>query len=130
MISVEVSGLELEEAGAAIEDVVLGVAGDVLFRVAVGSAQKTRVLTGRARGGWQTAIRTPKLSDNGRLDPSGSGVIAEATAVVRAMRLGDDGFATNVVPYILILNDGGVNRAPDKMVERTIDEVIAAYSGA
>jgi hypothetical protein len=103
-----------------------------------GLVTKTRVRTGRARGGWQVGIDSTTEAETGRLDPSGAATIAEGvarlqqltTVSVRAIFGGSYSAVHffNNVPYITFLEDGSPTNTPDKMVALTVQELISDVS--
>jgi len=102
------------------------------FSAVSGLLQLTPVDTGRAVGNWQVTIGAPAAGtiDSGFGKAKGSGAnraSAEAGASRRALsgvsglRFGQSIWITNNLPYIVVLNDGGVNRTAHHMLERALD---------
>lgn len=99
-----------------------------------GVVMKTPVDTGRARANWQLSINSPKTdevtynrkapipSKMSERNVSGS-VVAEGNAQLRTVKLGEDIYITNNLPYIKVLEDGDKNRPPNRMVFRTVMEI-------
>lgn len=89
---------------------------------------KTAVDTGRARGSWQAAGTTNEAL-TGRLDPGGSDSIAKGTASLRGIRKPFRiMFIFSNLPYIVPLEDGHSQQAPQGMVAITRRE-LAAVAG-
>lgn len=80
----------------------------------------TPVLSGRLRGEWQTTLGAPAKGQNGRVDPDGHLVLAEAEEKVT----GQDGsvWFTNNMPYALRIEYDGWShtKAPGGMVRRNV----------
>lgn len=92
---------------------------------------RTPVDTGRARGNWFPSINTPSNQlDMQASDKSGSRAIAAATATAAAARLGDTIWFTNNLPYILPLENGWSQQAPEGMVDINLNAVAARYGGS
>jgi hypothetical protein len=91
--------------------------------------KKTPVDSGRARGGWQTAIGPGNNTDNGIFDKSGGSAIQETEKVVN--QLGSQFVLLTIfnnVPYITFLEDGSSSQAPRGMVRLTIQELKQAFT--
>jgi hypothetical protein len=108
----------------------------------------TRVDTGRARGNWQSSIGAPA---EGTIDegfgpprrgreirpaefvgePATAEETARAQAALAGLRMGQSTYWTNNLPYVVILNDGGVHRRQgDHMVERAMATTRQMLGGA
>lgn len=62
-----------------------------------------------------------ELSDSmSRLTRRNTGRAAEGYFVTNSTGPGSPAFIVNNVPYIMVLNDGGPNRAGDNMIERAM----------
>lgn len=83
---------------------------------------KTRVKTGRARGGWMLDVDVPPAGEIG-IDPTGEAAVARGAARLNGLRPFSIVYLGNNVPYILKLNDD----LGDKMIERTIAEVNSIF---
>ena len=96
---------------ATTEQLGRSIALDLFGRIVI----KTPVDTGRARGNWQTNVGTPILS------------VTENTSEPSATFKRGDGYKvmyiTNNLPYIGVLEDGGVSRPPHHMIKRSLSEV-------
>lgn len=94
----------------------------IVFEALRRVVMKTPVLTGRARGNWQTTINTRPGNDldvkSGDRDP-----IREGMAALGRLRPGQIVYLTNNVPYIIFLEEGTPNIAPIGMVKTTIQEL-------
>lgn len=98
----------------------------VSLAVLRGVVLKTRVKTGRARGGWQLGVGSEPTTSPLVLDKEGSQTINKAAGRLRAGVAAEPYakvFITNNVVYILVLND----KLGDKMIERTLAEVAVAF---
>lgn len=96
----------LEDANIVRRKVVLEVSTRVIMR--------TPVDTGHARGGWQTTVGNPPSSDNDRIDKGGSAAISEAVNAVSSSKISDTVFLSNLVPYIVALEEGDYPDPPKK----------------
>lgn len=108
--------------------------GDI--RAQAGVLQLTPVDTGRAVGNWQVTVGSPASGELSNVFGTAGGArgAAEQFATARAirglsgLRPGQSIWITNNLPYIVVLNDGGVNRQAHHMVERAIGNARAALS--
>jgi hypothetical protein len=89
--------------------------------------RRTRVDTGRAKGGWQTTVNYSPENDINRLDVSGELAMAEANAALANLGPFQNVLLTNNVHYIRYLNDGTDKFAGDHMVEGALAEVGASF---
>lgn len=80
----------------------------------------TPVDTGRAKGNWQVTINVPAQGVIEFNDPTGAGVIANATTFLATLEAGTTFILTNNLEYIIVLEDGGQGREPHGMVKRTV----------
>ena len=95
-----------------------------------GLLQLTPVDTAFAVGNWQVTLGAPATgtvaagsqSSRGEANrgPAVAAVTGRASRALAALKLGQSIFIANNAPYILVLNDGGVNRVAHHMVERAI----------
>lgn len=81
---------------------------------------RTPVLSGRARGNWQTELNHAPDGVLDTVDKSGSATISNAGAQVNRAQLGDSIFFINNLPYIKKLEDGSSDQAPSGMVKTTV----------
>lgn len=123
-----------------MEKAARAVALDVFSRIIV----KTPVDTGRARGNWMIDInRAPdamrmegfgaKRAEGG--DPGANAAAAQAAALEQigrlgAYRLGATISFRNTLPYIVKLENGSSDQAPNGMVKTTLAEIGAITSRA
>lgn len=123
-----------------MEKAVRAVALDCFSRIIV----KTPVDTGRARGNWMIDInRAPDVmrpdgfgarrSEGG--DPSSNAAAAQANSMQQiarlgAYRLGATISIRNTLPYIVALENGSSDQAPNGMVKTTMAEIGAITSRA
>lgn len=98
-------------------------------------AKDTPVLTGRARGNWQTEIASPKHTETPRIDQKGKDapiVSAEIVAKTQGSKFGDTLYFTNNVPYIIDLETGhSQKKAPNGMFRRNIlkiEEIVKRHA--
>lgn len=85
---------------------------------------KTPVDTGRARSNWFPSVSVPSGAlDENLADVSGGISISRAAAIVTAVKLGDIVWLTNNISYILDLENGTSQQAPNGMVALSILEV-------
>lgn len=79
----------------------------------------TPVDTGRARANWIATIAVPSNSTKDETDPSGQATIAQAASVIKSYKLGAGGiFITNNVAYIVPLEEGSSQQAPNGMTKQ------------
>lgn len=78
----------------------------------------TPVLTGLARGNWQTRVGTDPSGPISRLDPLGVEVLAEIERNLG--KAGDTVYMSNQVPYIDRLERGWSKQAPSGMLRRNV----------
>ena len=114
-----------------------GIPGKVeQFHRAIGIEALTRVVLktpvdeGRARGNWQVSNGAPAAGEVEQVDPSGAAAIAAGTATINEAKAFSETHVTNNVPYIVKLNDGHSQQAPQGMVGTTMDELRTAFGGA
>lgn len=109
----------LEDAKKVIEKVRVDVSDSVI--------NKTPLDTGFARGNWQSNIGSPIKSEITRFDreagfaPTGGDGIALREAIeVAAKDIENDFYVTNNAEYIMNLEFGGSDQAPNGMVRITV----------
>ncbi len=116
---------------AAFADKAKGRVDDVVRQVALGVFKgvvlRTPVRTGRARANWTLTIGTPSAITRAVVDATGAKTIAEAQQALAAWRSINGGglariWITNSLPYILRLEHGWSDRAPNGMVAVTVAE--------
>jgi len=78
----------------------------------------TPVVSGRARGNWQTTNMTPATGELGRLDKSGAIALAEMEAAVA--QFDNTIYLSNNLPYIMALEYGSSDQAPAGMVRKNL----------
>lgn len=79
----------------------------------------TPVDTGRARANWIATIAVPANFSKTEVDPGGQTTIAQAAAVIKSYKLGSGGiFITNNVAYIVPLEEGSSQQAPNGMTKQ------------
>ncbi len=82
---------------------------------------------GRARGGWQSSVHAPKLSETGTLDRNGSNTAQAGQSISRSIGFAIKSFITNNVPYIIRLNEGWSKQIPADFIDRAFDRVEAQF---
>ena len=94
---------------------------DALGRV----VEKTPVDTGRARANWQVGIdNAPEGEVPIGTDPRGNGL-----AALTALRPNRVVYISNNVEYIVPLEEGSSNQAPNGMVAVTLEELSQQFGG-
>lgn len=84
---------------------------------------RTPVDTGRARGGWQVA-RTAGDNDPGTEDPAGASTVAAGLSIIDRISIAfQEIHIFNNVNYIVFLEEGSSQQAPNGMVATTIREL-------
>lgn len=114
--------LALREIGEQIGQIGVEAASEIVNR--------TPVLSGEARGEWQTTVGGKASGKTGRLDPSGSAAVADARGAVA--NYGADGkfpaiTIQNNADHIGKLENGYSNQAPNGMVAVTLAGLQARY---
>jgi len=92
----------------------------IILEVLRGVVKRTPVDSGRARGNWQASISKPISREVDRKDKTGSSTVSEESGTVQSSSPDDTLYLTNNVPYILILEDGRSNQAPNGMLKVTL----------
>lgn len=95
----------------------------LVLRALAGIVIRTRVRTGRARGGYQTTLGRPARSDTGRIDPTGLFAQFRARGVLAKLKAFDVAWITNLVAYAIWLEIGTDKMAGDGMVRATFREL-------
>ena len=95
---------------------------DLLTKIVV----KTPVDTGRARGGWAVALSANPAPTNA-VDRNGSATIFRGLGVIQASELTSDIVIGNSVRYVIYLEEGRSQQAPQGMVKISIAEVEANF---
>lgn len=111
-------GRFVKKAKGNLDLVTRKVALDIFTRV----IRRTPVDTGRARGNWMCSVSNYTLQQTGVIDKSGSSAMTDAAKVVEQAKAGDIIYLTNTLPYILQLEEGSSQQAPQGMVSLTIRE--------
>jgi len=93
-----------------------------------GVVLKTRIDTGRARGGWQTNVGDEATNNTTeRLDKSGGIAIADGTNNILKIKPFTAFHVVNNVNYIEDLESGSPTNEPDKMAAMTVQELKTGY---
>lgn len=88
----------------------------------------TPVDEGRARGNWYPSINSPSnASDEDSIGESKS--LGRLSSVVARAKLGEIIWMTNNLPYILPLENGSSQQAPDGMVDVNVERAAAIFGG-
>ena len=101
----------------------------VALQVLTGVVEMTPVDTGHARANWQVTIgNSPATGEiDGEDDPQknggGSETIIKGAIVADGVGVGDDMWIHNNLPYILPLEDGHSEQAPNGMVAVTMARI-------
>lgn len=103
-----------------MEEVAQAVPLELTRRVVLASP----VDTGRFRANWNVATNRADLATTEDTDESGSSAINRAAAV--RVKLGDDVYVTNNLPYAQPLEEGSSDQAPHGMVATSIKAFEAA----
>lgn len=99
---------------------VVAFADQVFWRI----DHRTPVDTGRARGNWMAGLDAPNTDvDVNRFDPAGDSTCANAHEVFDKFKLGQAIFITNGLPYIMPLEHGHSQKAPEGMIAVTVAEM-------
>tara|TARA_R110000868_G_scaffold338663_1_gene599433 strand:+ start:8088 stop:8474 length:387 start_codon:yes stop_codon:yes gene_type:complete len=86
----------------------------------------TPVDLGTLRGNWQSSIGTPILSTTERTDKSGVAAIEESSSSLKEIKIGNDFYMTNNLPYAAVIEFGGEGRAPVGMMRIAVAQTAAA----
>ena len=92
------------------------------LKVLRGVVLKTPVDTGRARANWQLSINIPKTDVK---KTTNNTAVADGNNTLRTIKLGEDIYITNNLPYIGRLERGHSKQAPRGMVALTLAEIEA-----
>lgn len=82
---------------------------------------------GRARGGWQSSIGAPILTETNRIDKNGAATHSAGQEVASRIGFAKRSFIANNVPYIVRLNEGWSTQAPANFIGRAFDRVGAQF---
>ncbi len=98
-------------------------------------AEETPVDTGKLRSNWQASVRSPRTDEVNPYFPGrrlGREEKANLTAIksqgrmsMRGLRVGEDSFITNNVPYVGVTDERGTRTADPGYVDRGIDKGLA-----
>lgn len=100
-----------------------------LFKLNSLIVNRTPVDTGRARGGWVASVGSPSQS-KGQADKSGQGAIRKANAQSeKAVKNRDIYYLANNVRYIVKLEYGSSDQAPNGMVRISMQEIKGLIGG-
>ncbi len=97
----------------------------VAILLLTGFTLKTRVKTGRARGGWIVSVGTLSTRERKKKDKGGGSTIRDGISAMSSLKPFSPIFIDNNVNYILFLNNGTPHNQADMMIELTIEEVLA-----
>lgn len=97
--------------------------------VLLGVVEKTPVDTGRARANWQVELNAVNAATTEDTDPGGGQALAAGLSALAQFRPGDTVYISNHLVYIVPLENGHSQQAPQGMVALTIAEVQAQFSG-
>ena len=86
--------------------------------------KETPVDEGRAKGNWQITIGSPAGGELDRKDKNGSAAINDGVATINRFQFGDSVYMSNNLPYIMRLEMGSSEQAPEGMVRRNIQVTI------
>jgi hypothetical protein len=78
-----------------------------------------------ASGELEVAVSAKRSGEAGRAAAQGR-TTARAASMLSGLGFGQSVWIVNNVPYIVVLNDGGVNRTAHHMLERAISNTRAA----
>jgi hypothetical protein len=92
------------------------------LKVLRGVVLKTPVDTGRARANWQLSINIPKTDIKNTTKNTS---VADGNTKLKTIKLGEDIYITNNLPYIGVLERGHSKQAPRGMVALTLAEIEA-----
>tara|TARA_R100001443_G_scaffold95266_2_gene101710 strand:- start:802 stop:1194 length:393 start_codon:yes stop_codon:yes gene_type:complete len=92
------------------------------LKVLRGVVLKTPVDTGRARANWQLSINIPKTDVK---KTTNNTAVADGNRTLKTIKLGEDIYITNNLPYIGRLERGHSKQAPRGMVALTLAEIEA-----
>ena len=95
------------------------------LKVLRGVVLKTPVDTGRARANWQLSINIPKTDIVNSKQKAGAKAITDGNRTLKTIKLGEDIYITNNLPYIGVLERGHSKQAPRGMVALTLAEIEA-----
>ena len=88
----------------------------------------TPVLTGRARGNWQTSIDDPVSSVLDTTSKSGQTSINKGVRVIERVTSGQSIWICNNLPYIMRLEHGWSQQAPAGMLSVALAEVGSQFA--
>ena len=92
------------------------------LKVLRGVVLKTPVDTGRAMANWQLSINIPKTDVK---KTTKNTAVADGNRTLKTIKLGEDIYITNNLPYIGRLERGHSKQAPRGMVALTLAEIEA-----
>lgn len=93
------------------------------FRATRGVVMRTPVKTGRARGSWQATLDFPSQDAVEVQDKSGSSTMRAAESVLSQFIGFGKFYLTSNLVYILALEEGHSDRAPNGMVSVTLESL-------
>lgn len=111
-----------EKTNRNINQVRRGVALDLFTQI----IQRTPVDTGRARSNWQTTINTPASGNLSSFDRNGSNALSQAARIAATADGDDTIWLVNNLPYIIRLEYGYSDQAPQGMLRLSVQQFRAA----
>lgn len=94
-----------------------------ILQVMIGTIMDTPVLEGRLRGDWRASIGdVASRMGSGKIDRTGSITVQAATTVLRGVKVTDDVFFVNSMPYAERIEYDGWStvKAPQGMLRRNM----------
>lgn len=123
--------IDLEKFGKVTEEEATLIIRKIALDLDSAIVLATPVDTGRARGNWYPSLNKPSDEmDLNKLDPSGNEATSKINSTVALFKLGDTVWMTNNLPYILPLENGHSQQAPQGMVDNNLERVAAQYGGS
>jgi hypothetical protein len=115
--------LELNVLARESESETLRLLRGAALQALTGLVLGTPVDTGRARGNWLVGINQPVDVEAGVEDKAGGLTITRGQLKFLRVKLGDDIWLANNVPYILRLAGGWSEQASEGWIDRVLAEV-------
>ena len=88
---------------------------------------KTPVDTGAARGSWRLNIGEAPEPDDPNTQKSPWTIIIEANSLLRTLKRGKTVWISSSLDYILFLEDGSSEQAPQGMIAVTLEELKTVF---
>lgn len=117
-----------QDAERVVRGTIFSVASKIVRRTPVGNPQLWKnpppkgYVGGSLRGGWNASLNSPDYSETGRIDSNGGQVIADISAAVAGVDIGDTFYLTNPLPYATRVEFGWSQQAPAGMVRVSVNE--------